>query len=468
MIKQINKGLALLLATVMALSLSGALITAFASPTDDGVYEYNVDEGSESVVHTPSVVAHSFTPFWTFPDSSMIPGRAHPDGNRYYTLYWYCPQRVCPHNINCCDHVFRIFVYEPPDTNDELVIRVFLVESSEQPEPDNIRQVWYGVFETGTWPTEHPYYYYFPMPVFVGVDEYNNDINKVYILYLSVQGNRLRVGTRIESPGCTCHLKDLIVEKVWSGDDGPEDLRRPDYIQFHLLRDEAVYSPYYYQFLRASEGWRVPITGLNRRCPEGYISVFSAEELDVPGYSSEVTPARLVDGVYVITITNTLIYEPVLYRTPLDKRVVKVWDDSNNVEGLRPGRVEVRLLKNEEVYRTVFLNEANNWSHDFPNLFVYDEDGIDYDFEIIEIVPYRYDDCIVLNVNTGVWTITNTLIQEQPGIRDPDTRQHGRQQQDGRAPQTGDFATTLPLLASILLSVSAVLGGTSLRNRFRK
>ena len=49
--------------------------------------------------------------------------------------------------------------------------------------------------------------------------------------------------------------------------------------------------------------------------------------------------------------------------------------------------------------------------------------------------------------------------QQQPGNVPPPA---------GKAPTTGDFTATAPLLAGLLFSMSAVLGGTSLRKRFRR
>ena len=50
-------------------------------------------------------------------------------------------------------------------------------------------------------------------------------------------------------------------------------------------------------------------------------------------------------------------------------------------------------------------------------------------------------------------------VQQQPGNVPPPA---------GKAPTTGDFTATAPLLAGLLFSMSAVLGGTSLRKRFRR
>lgn len=52
--------------------------------------------------------------------------------------------------------------------------------------------------------------------------------------------------------------------------------------------------------------------------------------------------------------------------TPIDKQVVKLWDDEGSKN--RPNEVTVELLKDGTVYDTVKLNAKNNWRHTWTNL----------------------------------------------------------------------------------------------------
>ncbi|MBQ4599614.1 MAG: Cna B-type domain-containing protein [Clostridia bacterium] len=48
--------------------------------------------------------------------------------------------------------------------------------------------------------------------------------------------------------------------------------------------------------------------------------------------------------------------------------VFKQWDDNNNADGLRPGMIEVTLLRNGKALRKVSLSAANGWKHTFTDL----------------------------------------------------------------------------------------------------
>ena len=205
----------------------------------------------------------------------------------------------------------------------------------------------------------------------------------------------------------------------------------------------------------------------------GILIEWTVEEELPLGWAKGPLDIIFEDGrVVKIVLTNVYVPDYVPLRTTREKSVVKLWDDGNNAEGLRPVQIEVHLLKNGEVYRIVFLNEANQWSHYFLNLWMYDENRVNYEYRIIEIVPYRYSEYIEYNPVTGVWRITNTLIPREgdpptppipptpptpPGPPTPTT-----------APRTGDLVATLPFISAFLLSTSSVLGGMSLRKRLNK
>ena len=77
---------------------------------------------------------------------------------------------------------------------------------------------------------------------------------------------------------------------------------------------------------------------------------------------------------------------------PLELEVTKVWNDANNNDGVRPNAITVYLLANGDRipdaddptgYRSITLNEANNWRGVFQHLTQNDENGnhINYTFE---------------------------------------------------------------------------------------
>ena len=100
------------------------------------------------------------------------------------------------------------------------------------------------------------------------------------------------------------------------------------------------------------------------------------------------------------TFTNT--HEPDQTEIPVEK----VWEDSDDVEGLRPTSITVNLLADGEKVDSVELNAENEWQHTFTELDVNKEGkAIEYTIEEIEIDNYTSD--IEGSVEEG-FTITNT------------------------------------------------------------
>lgn len=87
--------------------------------------------------------------------------------------------------------------------------------------------------------------------------------------------------------------------------------------------------------------------------------------------------------------------------------VMKVWDDAQNNDNVRPGSVTVKLLADgNETGRTLELNATNNWEGIFDNLDKFNgENEIDYTVEEVEVDGYTPS----VDINEdGVYVITNT------------------------------------------------------------
>ena len=93
--------------------------------------------------------------------------------------------------------------------------------------------------------------------------------------------------------------------------------------------------------------------------------------------------------------------------TTIDKRVLKIWKDGENIA--RPSKIEVQLLRDGKVYDTVTLNEKNNWRHEWKKL------GDSYTWQIVEkTVPTGYT--VSSSPDRSGVVITNTMekIPEKP------------------------------------------------------
>ena len=61
-------------------------------------------------------------------------------------------------------------------------------------------------------------------------------------------------------------------------------------------------------------------------------------------------------------LTNTLEVETT------EISVEKVWEDNNDINGLRPESITVELLANGVAIDEIELSEANGWKHTFTDL----------------------------------------------------------------------------------------------------
>lgn len=102
---------------------------------------------------------------------------------------------------------------------------------------------------------------------------------------------------------------------------------------------------------------------------------------DVPAQYT-LTSTHWDDEMYVFSFTN-------FHETPkyVNINVQKVWEDGNNVDGIRPASIRVQLYRDGEKYRdSIVLNESNNWTDNttFQRLDKYDKAGEEHSYEIKE------------------------------------------------------------------------------------
>ena len=76
--------------------------------------------------------------------------------------------------------------------------------------------------------------------------------------------------------------------------------------------------------------------------------------------------------------------------TTTSRTVYKVWNDSDNADGLRPTEVVVYLLADGVSIDAATLSEANGWSARFDNLPVYNADGSAIEYQVVEAYTAEY------------------------------------------------------------------------------
>ena len=107
-------------------------------------------------------------------------------------------------------------------------------------------------------------------------------------------------------------------------------------------------------------------------------------------------------GAAQVSFTNTRNVE----EETTSRTVYKVWNDENDADGLRPDELIVYLLADGDSVAAATLNEANGWSAVFDGLPVYNADGTQIDYEVVEAytaeyyVRYQYAEAVVNITNT--------------------------------------------------------------------
>lgn len=183
----------------------------------------------------------------------------------------------------------------------------------------------------------------------------------------------------------------LTVHKVWEDNGYPE---RPDSVKVNLLKDGKVSETV---TLNEENQWTYSWDNLDDRY------AWTVEEEVPEGYEASY---KTVDNT--VFITNHMDYVPVVPPEPVDLTVKKVWSDENNKNGNRPDSVTVTLYNGKEAVEKITLSAKNNWTYTWEDL---DGSG---DWSVLETgIPKGYSPSY--RTKDGVVTITNTASLIQTG-----------------------------------------------------
>ena len=96
--------------------------------------------------------------------------------------------------------------------------------------------------------------------------------------------------------------------------------------------------------------------------------------------------------------------------------VIKLWEDNNNQDGLRPRAINISLLGNGTIKESVNLTAISGWTHTFTNLDK-KANGVDINYTVVENnVPTGYTSVISGDMNS-VFKITNTHQIEKTSVK---------------------------------------------------
>ena len=187
--------------------------------------------------------------------------------------------------------------------------------------------------------------------------------------------------------------KSLTINKVWDDEDN-RDGKRPSSINVQLYKDGEVFGDVV--TLNSTNNWTYKYEDLYVYNQGKEVEYTIKEVNDIGVYTPTITETE--EGY---TITNG--YEP--ERVSLS--VNKVWDDEDNIDGIRPESIDIQLYADgKELGDVITLNDSNNWTHNYEQLYVYNN-GQKINYTIKEIEVDGYSSEIIVNGTNG-YTITNS------------------------------------------------------------
>lgn len=188
---------------------------------------------------------------------------------------------------------------------------------------------------------------------------------------------------------------DIPVVKKWN-DDNDRDGARPESVNIVLNGSDGKL---YTGTLSAENGYTYVFQSVPKFHNSGTLISYTVAEEQVTGYTTEV--AKDSSG-YKFTLTNTKSIETVT------KTVSKVWEDSNNQDGLRPSSITVILTGDDGSRYLKSVSAAENWTTTFENLPKNQNHGQSIQYTVSEAFVSGYTDEVTQNGNN--YTITNTHI----------------------------------------------------------
>ena len=253
-----------------------------------------------------------------------------------------------------------------------------------------------------------------------------------------------------------------------------EDLKNESwYIEVH---DTAIAGA---ELLNSSNDWSFDIIGLSEDASEDdftYYYMYNNPHVNVVDYKvKELNPSKL----YVSKISSSQEHVNPLMPTKdqvenerhcyLDKDVTdlktnftisnkletvnitvkKIWNDKNDKDGKRPGKITISLLANGVVVKTVTIS-GSEWTYTFTNLPKYDNGSL-IEYSVSEESVEDYNSSISCSNNT--FTIVNTHVPEE---NDTENKTDVPKKEAPKVP-TSKSATGNPFFALIFAIITLII-----------
>lgn len=200
------------------------------------------------------------------------------------------------------------------------------------------------------------------------------------------------------------HLSETIsitVSKKWD-DDNNRDGLQPSKINVSLLANQQPTTNTLE--LNSNNNWINNFDSLPKYS-NGREIIYTIQEKTIDKYTSQIN-GNMETG---FTISNQHIPETIMIEGK------KIWDDSNNNDGLRPNNITIRLFANNKEIDSIIVDEKEHWTWKFENLYKYEngnkilysikEDkvhGYKTDIQNYEIINHHIPSLIDISI-TKIW-----------------------------------------------------------------
>lgn len=186
-------------------------------------------------------------------------------------------------------------------------------------------------------------------------------------------------------------VRDITINKVWNDGNNIEGIRKDDItvrLKANGVEKETAK-------ISGEQNWSYTFKKLPKYENNQEI-IYTVEEIDtINGYNKNVTGSS-AEG---FTVTNTLV---------TSVKVNKEWNDGNNADNTRPGKLNVSVKNGENIVASNEIDSTGNWSYTFENLPKYNNDGILINYTVSEENVDGYiQEGITYSEETG-YTIKNT------------------------------------------------------------
>lgn len=242
------------------------------------------------------------------------------------------------------------------------------------------------------------------------------------------------------------------------------------------IRDTAIAGA---ELLNSTNDWSFDIIGLSEDASEDdftYYYMYNNPHVNVVDYKvKELNPSKL----YVSNISSSQEHVNPLMPTKdqvenerhcyLDKDVTdlktnftisnkletvnitvkKIWNDKNDKDGKRPGKITISLLANGVVVKTVTIS-GSEWTYTFTNLPKYDNGSL-IEYSVSEESVEDYNSSISCSNNT--FTIVNTHVPEE---NDTENKTDVPKKEAPKVP-TSKSATGNPFFALIFAIITLII-----------